>query len=522
MKSSPAPQRQSSAPASVSTPSGEALGFDSPTYGTLAAEIAQAGAPPVQGYGLDAAHAQPPVQLRAYAYATQADDEVQDEYQAAFTAIETRVDDEVQAAREQALNWADYEGDDNARLALWAATAQAYYDDPTAAPNFIHARFGYAIEELSTAQLPANSNGLSINLQVAAGHTRPDIVLRDGAFDVAWIDITAEDSKGHILGKEGAGWKTRPFVSEILYDSLDLNEVLAGMDNPMLQELGGYYADKNQIAFQERERETTSLRNTLTTLQNANDWTTGTGNATNKRGDTRTALEGLGMDLGAHPQIATKGALAYTEINPGPFGFSGDHKSSIVAARDFVHAQAQPEIDRRTAALNTGRIADIRARLDDRDDCPAKANYLAALEADEAADNDLGEQVRVGIALDHALGEFADATNLADGIGHDHAGDGRTAAVTAAIYTELDNFPAHPSYANLRAWSNALHNPVFDGELLIDLIEKTDEYSQYLINYYGNLDDATPEEAEYLNRLNTAPDDYTIIELVDQYMAANP
>lgn len=521
MKSSPAPQRQSSAPASVSTPSGEALGFDSPTYGTLAAEIAQAGAPPVQGYQMDAADAHP-VQLRAYPYATQADAKTKGTYRAAFTAIEARVDREVQAAREQALNWGDYDGDDNARLALWAATAQEYYDDPTQAPNFIHARFGYAIEELSTAQLPANSNGLSINLQVAAGHTRPDIVLRDGDDDVAWIDITAEDSKGHILGKQGAGWKNRPFVSEILYDSLELNEVLEGMDNPMLQELGGYYAAKNQITFQERERQTTRLRNTLTTLQNDNDWVTGVGNAADKRTDTRAALEGLGMNLGRTPQVAAKGALAYAEVNAGPFGFGADIKSSTAVARDFVHAQAQPEILRRSTALNTARATNIRDRIRNHHDCPARTNYLTALAADVRARRDLSEAIRVGIALDYALDEFNEGTALSARIARDHAADGRTAAVVAALNAQLDDLPADPNYVDLRAWSNGMKNPVFNANLLVDLIDKAAEFDQYLYQYYGAAGNPTQEENEILRRLNDAPEDYQVIDNADRYMTDNP
>jgi hypothetical protein len=520
MKSSLSPTRLASKPdTSISSPASEVLGYESPLYGGLAAEIARAEAP-MQGDHMPALVGQP-MQLRRYPHATQAATATKNRYRAAFTAVETRINMEVDTARGLALNWSDYIDDGNARLARWATTAQTYFQDPANPPNFIHAQFGYAIEEIATAQLPANLNGLSIHLQVAAGHTRPDIVLRDADFEVAWLDITAEDSKDHILGKQGAGWKTRPFVSEILYDSLDLAEVLAGMDDPMLAEVGGYYADKNQIAYAERERQTTSLRDTLIDLQETEDYTTGTGNAGTKRTETRDALEALGMDLGREANIAAKGALNFVDVNPGPFGYA-DGKSSINVARAFVHAQAQPEINRRTTALNTARVADIRARLGHQAPSVSKTNYLAALRVDELAARDLTEHIKVGIALDHALDDQAEAALTADGLGHDFPHDPRTATVVNALTAHLNALPANPTFANLRAWTNTLGNLTFDAELLPDLIDKATEFDQYLYQYYGDNGNPTQEERELLNRLNDAPEDYTIIQLADRYMQDNP
>ena len=66
-----------------------------------------------------------------------------------------------------------------------------------------------------------------MDLQVASGHTRPDIVLTqpDGTV-VAWLDITSDGSQGHVKLKTGAGWTTHPYVAEILYPALDPQEIL--------------------------------------------------------------------------------------------------------------------------------------------------------------------------------------------------------------------------------------------------------------------------------------------------------
>jgi hypothetical protein len=532
MKSPQPKQRFPQAQHHASQPSNKATGFASPLYGGLAAEIAGSEAAPLQGYGIvhpplademasGDRQSAAPVQLRRYPHDTQASAADKNRYRAAFTAVETRINNEVDAARDLALNWNNYLDDDNARLARWASTAQQYFQDPANAPDFIHAQFGYAIEEIATAQLPANLNGLSIHLQVAAGHTRPDIVLRDGNFDVAWIDITAEESRDHILGKDGAGWKTRPFVSEILYDSLDLEEVLEGMNNPMLSEVGRYFSQKNQIVHTERERQTTALRDTLIALQEANGYTTGTGNAATKKNETREALEGAGMNLGRQAHIAAKGALNFVGINPGPFGYA-DGKSSTAVAKEFVNAEAQPEIQRLTAALNTRKVTNLRQRLNNQPASVSKTNYLAALRADEQANRDLSETIKVGIALDYAIDDQTEAANIALNLGHQHGGDARTAGVVAAINDHLDALPAHPTFANLRTWTNTLANLTFDAELLPDLIDKADDFEQYLYQYYGDNENPTPEEREILARLNDAPEDYTIIQLADRYMQDNP
>ncbi|HWF72585.1 MAG TPA: hypothetical protein VG186_04525 [Solirubrobacteraceae bacterium] len=110
-------------------------------------------------------------------------------------------------------------------LAQWIATYAAYLENPAAVPLFYFARYGYAVETIATLLLK-NESILPhrFNFQIAAGHTRPDIVVTDprlgdgAAAQVAWIDITSEASKGHIYRKQGGGWVTRAYVAEACYD----------------------------------------------------------------------------------------------------------------------------------------------------------------------------------------------------------------------------------------------------------------------------------------------------------------
>lgn len=100
------------------------------------------------------------------------------------------------------------------------------YDDP-----FLYSAYGYAVESYTLKDLPPlppalAQQGWTVHTQVSRGMTRPDIVVMDGAMkEQAWIDITSAASSGHIGNKTGTGWRTRPYVCEILYPSLDKSQL---------------------------------------------------------------------------------------------------------------------------------------------------------------------------------------------------------------------------------------------------------------------------------------------------------
>ncbi|OCX51677.1 hypothetical protein BEL04_16805 [Mucilaginibacter sp. PPCGB 2223] len=87
------------------------------------------------------------------------------------------------------------------------------------------ATFGYVVESLVSNVLgpfrPTPPGGYTIYYQVVVGGTRPDLVLRksDTGEDVAWIDLTAAESGGHIFDKDN--WdKKVPRYAEVVYPSL--------------------------------------------------------------------------------------------------------------------------------------------------------------------------------------------------------------------------------------------------------------------------------------------------------------
>ena len=114
----------------------------------------------------------------------------------------------------------------------WQETATAYLIDNND-KAFLHARYGYAVETYVNEKLSTLAGslpfGYSVHKQVTFGGSRPDVVVRNGVQkDLAWFDITSEDSQGHIYLKYHRGWKDRPYVAEITYPALDLDAISSG------------------------------------------------------------------------------------------------------------------------------------------------------------------------------------------------------------------------------------------------------------------------------------------------------
>lgn len=86
-------------------------------------------------------------------------------------------------------------------------------------PGSFNTSFGYAVESLATlVYTPTPPDQMSNQFQAYRKGTRPDVVLIDKSGDVAWLDITAYESRDHIWEKNG--WKDQEHVAEILYPSL--------------------------------------------------------------------------------------------------------------------------------------------------------------------------------------------------------------------------------------------------------------------------------------------------------------
>jgi hypothetical protein len=111
---------------------------------------------------------------------------------------------------------------DKGYLDAWVTVFTKFTKDKDGnVPEFFYARYGYAIETLATGMfMSADHKGYAVSTQVTQGSTRPDFVIMNSkkSKEIAWLDVTSSASIGHIYNKQGGGWKTRPYVAEILYD----------------------------------------------------------------------------------------------------------------------------------------------------------------------------------------------------------------------------------------------------------------------------------------------------------------
>lgn len=99
----------------------------------------------------------------------------------------------------------------------WTKTAEAKKF------QLLPAAFGYVIETLvchpSSPFTLTGGKGYTFIMQFPAGGTRPDVALMYGSTPIAWLDITASASAGHIFQKEGWDLKI-PMYAEVTYPSL--------------------------------------------------------------------------------------------------------------------------------------------------------------------------------------------------------------------------------------------------------------------------------------------------------------
>ncbi|MCH5258744.1 MAG: hypothetical protein J1F18_03265 [Lachnospiraceae bacterium] len=123
----------------------------------------------------------------------------------------------------------------NRKLNLWNDYLKEMYGDKIVrgAKDRIYLLYGYAVEEFvnkTIITLP-HASKVRYSLQAFRPYTRPDIVLYeegpgDQSRDIAWLDITSETSKNHVLRKRGS-WSNIPFTAELLYPRLDIHKLEA-------------------------------------------------------------------------------------------------------------------------------------------------------------------------------------------------------------------------------------------------------------------------------------------------------
>jgi hypothetical protein len=271
----------------------------------------------------------------------------------------------VEGAYQSALQWGALNTSGSPHLANWQEAALAYNQNPAVVPKMIHARFGYAVETLASVKIKemGEFNGLKASLQESSGHTRPDVVLRKDKKVVAWLDITAEGSKGHIHKKQSSLWKRQPYIAELIYPSLDLGNLLKDGNDPMVKGLSSYLNTKKEIDEDRVDEQTTELGEALTKFGEEKGYDQG-GNQSSKKTETVKFLKNdLKMDLGNNQKSSAHGALKYADLSAREFGFYGNDKQSITSARQYVEEKAKPSIHVDYALENLNQFGEIANSL---------------------------------------------------------------------------------------------------------------------------------------------------------------
>ncbi|RKQ49131.1 hypothetical protein BXY85_0119 [Roseivirga pacifica] len=161
----------------------------------------------------------------------------------------------------------------NGYTQLWVEKIKDY-GETKIDPGGLHTAFGYAVESLvSGPLLPTIGDNMKVIQQGARGSTRPDLVIQHNNVDIAWLDITASSSAGHIFTKAGA-WDQSPSCAEITYPSIGTSDLLdmanTANDNPEA-EIGGdmdleEYLARKERADQELEEKMAQWKEILTDL----------------------------------------------------------------------------------------------------------------------------------------------------------------------------------------------------------------------------------------------------------------
>lgn len=116
---------------------------------------------------------------------------------------------------------------------------------------------GYWIESYATKiALPAAGGNLDVLLQAKRGNSRPDVILQFKSTDIAWLDITSSASEGHIYDKNSIGWLETPYVTEVTYQPLKIEDLnLVSIPDKNSKDIGGLLnavqeAQKKQLAWE--------------------------------------------------------------------------------------------------------------------------------------------------------------------------------------------------------------------------------------------------------------------------------
>ncbi|GAB4108555.1 MAG: hypothetical protein OHK0022_60120 [Roseiflexaceae bacterium] len=439
----------------------------------------------------------------------------------AVDQVTNELNQRVDTAYQQSLQWQTLSQSKDPMVRQWYKTAEAFAQNPDREPRIIHARFGYSIESIACQGLDnTQMNGLTIRIQVAHGHTRPDIVLMADNQEIAWLDITSRGSEGHIRGKSGAGWTSRPFVRELVYPQLQLRNLLNATNDPFYQELGLLIANERQVELAVKEGNRTKLRNLFLKLAEDKGWETGTGDAAKKRQITRDFFIREAASEGVEEETAsmknTRGALEDLGINPGPYGFNrGNVKSSNIRVNQMIDAMSEKDIAIGKRQLNAGTTSRILYKLTDTA-LPTKLLDKATEEF--WVEPGARSTTLMVMALKGVVRDLAGLENL---LNHIRAfltpSDKRAKQLEGMVKQQL----AGPQEADLKTILTWRDQTKSLGQRTVGLLRATraaKALHQYTVQQHINFFNRPPEINNWFQRLAQDPPDMQAVEQVTQWL----
>ncbi|MEK3885545.1 hypothetical protein [Paenibacillus sp. PL2-23] len=438
--------------------------------------------------------------------------------------IVNEINTKVLQARKEAVAWQTFAAEStNKYLMQWYTSANAFVQNPAAEPKLLHARFGYAIETLACTRLPSSYNGLKIDLQVSSGHTRPDIVISDGVMELAWIDITSEKSEEHILGKDGSGWRRRPFVYEVLYDQLDLQELLVATNDSFYNEYGSYVAKEHQIEHDIQVDIKKAKRDEFIKLRDTNGWESGIGNAKNKQEATKNFLFGITGSEDIYEEDyknklqQTKGALHYFGLNAGPFGFRQEAEDGT-AARDYVRKEAAPRVEEQKGILAMSKNIELSRFFEPYYSKLKVVQTFCDLADAFTPDREL---VKTGMALKAAIMDYEGMDRLFLYTETMLADEERVRKLQAHAKGLLSQFPAVLDFDKIIEWRNLVKQCYQTAELLRRTQSVQHAFIQYVKQKYTYPNTPGQVHAILIELAKDTPN-AQFIDAAQNWMLANP
>lgn len=216
----------------------------------------------------------------------------------------------------------------------WTTSYLQYVADKKVT-KFLHARFGYIIESLASQEAKKSlklPKGWDLELQGARGGTRPDMIVHDDhGQEVAWFDITASNSKGHIRKKNSTGWSKKPYVAEITYPSLKVEDFYKESPDEKKRAAAAALSDEMELWRKAKAKHYATVKAMLPEPMGTND--------TAKRRNIELVLGGAFGKAGKKvtPTLA-KGLLREVGCITTTYGYKGKHSRSphTTLAREYL------------------------------------------------------------------------------------------------------------------------------------------------------------------------------------------